>query len=284
MKQNRILKPSYILITFLIGLFSTACTEKVELDLGTTYTRLVVDGSITSDTMAHTVKLSTTTGFYYNKPAPGVSGAEVFISSGSDTIFLTEDTLHPGLYRTDPDVYGVSGRTYTLGIQLKEAINGNTEYKASCYMPAVNPIDSISIIYREKWKIWEIDCYAWEPPSVDYYMFNTYKNHILMTDTINKVFITDDRLFNGSYTYGAAVGFLREEVEREKINPGDVITVQIAGITREYLYFIYEVQVESGYKNPLISGPPANIKGNISNGAIGFFAAYSTKYASKTVL
>jgi hypothetical protein len=28
--------------------------------------------------------------------------------------------------------------------------------------------------------------------------------------------------------------------------------------------------------NPLFSGPPANVKGNISNGAIGFFAAYTT--------
>lgn len=271
-------------IGVLATLFTVSCTEKIDLDLGSTYTRLVVEGCLTSDTMAHSIRLTTTTDFYYNKPAPAVSGALVYITSGSDTIPLTEDSLKPGIYHTSPDVHGISGNTYHLHIRLNEAINGHAEYDASCFMPAVSPIDSIAIVYREQWKIWEIDCYAWEPPSVDYYMFNTYKNKILMTDTINKVLITDDRLFNGSYTNGAAVGFLREEIQRENIKPGDTITVQIAGITREYFYFIYEVQVESGYKNPLISGPPANIKGNISNGAIGFFAAYSTKYASRKVL
>jgi hypothetical protein len=284
MRQRERLKPfRKLYILGLVILFSS-CSEKITLDLGSTFTRLVVDGSITTDTLSHVIKLTRTTDYYYDKPAPGVQGATVSITDGISYFLLKEDSLNPGVYRTDSTVYGISGRTYTLNIVLKEPINGNTDYQASCFMPDVNPIDSIGIIYREQWKIWEIDCWAWDPPSVNYYMFNIYKNGVLMTDTITKVGITDDRLFNGSYTNGAAVGFLRKDYPRENVFPGDVITVQIAGITREYLYFIYDVQIEAGYKNPLISGPPANIKGNISKGAIGFFAAYSTKYASTTVL
>lgn len=280
MKSISIIKTFIFLLIPGIALFFQSCTEKINLDLGSTYTRLVVDGAITSDTMAHVVKLTTTTDFYYDRPAPGVKGADVTITDGTNIYVLQEDTLNPGTYKTLPDVYGEPGKTYTLKIHLKEAINGNSDYQASCTMQPVNPIDSITLVYRANWKIWEIDCYALDPPRVDFYMFNTYKNGIKLTDTINKVGITDDRLFNGSYTNGAAVGFLRTEIAREDPHPGDTITVQIAGITREYYYFIYDVQIESGYKNPLISGPPANIKGNVSNGAIGFFAAYSTKYAS----
>ena len=46
-----------------------------------------------------------------------------------------------------------------------------------------------------------------------------------------------------------------------------------------YANFIWEAQAEVQGSNPLFSGPPANVKGNIDNGAIGFFAAYSVSRA-----
>jgi len=46
-------------------------------------------------------------------------------------------------------------------------------------------------------------------------------------------------------------------------------------INREYNDFLSDAQIELQGSNPLFSGPPANVKGNISNGAFGFFSAYS---------
>ncbi len=267
-------------LPLLVALILASCTEKIDLELDSAYVRLVVEGAITTDTMAHRVRLTRTTDFFYNQPAPTVSGAQVTISDGSQTFPLTEDPQHPGDYLTQEDVHGVPGNTYTMHVQLQEPIGGASEYTASCMLMPVNPIDSIKVVYRDQWEIWEIQCFAFDPPAVNYYMFNTYKNGILMTDTINKVMATDDRFYNGNYTNGAGVGYLRKDVPREVVYPGDTITIQIAGITKEYLYFIWDVQTESGYQNPLISGPPANITGNINNGAIGFFAAYSVKYAT----
>jgi hypothetical protein len=39
----------------------------------------------------------------------------------------------------------------------------------------------------------------------------------------------------------------------------------------------------AGFNIPFFTGPPANVKGNITHGAVGFFAAYSNSWASKTV-
>ena len=54
--------------------------------------------------------------------------------------------------------------------------------------------------------------------------------------------------------------------------------LQMSGITKEYYNFVQEVQI-AGFNIPLFTGPPANVVGNIDNGAIGFFAAYSVTRA-----
>ena len=54
----------------------------------------------------------------------------------------------------------------------------------------------------------------------------------------------------------------------------------MAGINEvQYTYF-NEVMQATSFQNPLFGGPPANVKGNISGGAFGFFGAFSTTYST----
>ncbi|MBN1339930.1 MAG: DUF4249 family protein, partial [Bacteroidales bacterium] len=87
---------------------------------------------------------------------------------------------------------------------------------------------------------------------------------------------------NGNYTNGVAVYYLfPDNGPDEEVLPGDTITLKMSSITKEYYRFIFELQDQTfEYRNPLFSGPPANITTNISNGGCGFFAAYSVSYAS----
>lgn len=271
-----------LIITGLVILILTNCTEKIDIELDDTYTRLVVDGVITSDTMAHRVRLTKTTSYYYNQPSPAVSGAVVTISDGiNPKLILHETEQGSGIYETEPDVFGIHGRTYTLNIELDNEVGEHTHYTAECKMNPVAPLDSIKLEYREFHfgNFWEIKCYAWDPVTTDFYMFNVYKNGILITDTIDEVMAVDDRLFNGKFTNGIGAAWLDEEKEDEKVYPGDTIVLQMCSITEEYVNFIWEIQEETGYSMPLFSGPPANISSNINNGALGFFVAYSVSYA-----
>jgi hypothetical protein len=268
-----------IILLFAAGLFG--CTEKVDIPLDDTFTRLVVEGAITTDTTTHFIKLSTTTSYYFNQEPPAVENAIVTITdSEGNQVQLTEEL--PGVYTTGSDFYAVQGRTYTLDIFLEEEINGYKEYQATSSVPQVYPIDSIGLAYRPEWGdqgFIEVQCYYQDPFSKDFYMFDIYKNGDHLTDTITNRFVTDDSFYNGSYTNGIGVGWLNQGYERERVYPNDTITFRAASITEEYANFIWTLQEEVGFSTPLFSGPPANVKSNVNNGAVGFFAAYSVEYA-----
>jgi hypothetical protein len=285
MKTNYIIKNLRVFaLLFAVTAFVTSCTEKIDIELDEGYTRLIVDGTITTDTTAHTIRLSHTTSYYYSEPAPGVSGATVTLSDGETEITLSE--TEPGIYQTPVDYFGIPGRTYSLNITLASPINGVDTYNASSYMFHGEKLDSIKAAYHDDWGtegFYEVQCYVLDPPSTDFYQFKIYKNDELITDTLSKVMITDDRFYNGNYTNGIGIGFLDQSKPREKVLSGDRLSIQTSRITEEYFTFITELQLQSGYQTPLFSGPPANIKGNINNGAVGFFATYPVSYAHTLV-
>lgn len=272
-----------IWIILLIALTVASCTERIDIELDETYTRLVVYGTITTDTTSHHVKLTSTTSYYYNEAPPPVTGASVEITDNEGNLFTLNET-EPGIYTTSQDFAAIPGRTYTLFIELEEEINGNKTYTASSTVSPINQIDSIGLVSRPDWGeqgFYEVTCYYQDPPTQDFYMFNLYKNGELLTDTINDKFVSEDSFYNGNYTNGIGIGYLDQSNEREVLHPGDTIIFQGANISEDYYDFVVALQSETGFQTPLFSGPPANVKGNINNGAVGFFAAYSVAYSSK---
>jgi hypothetical protein len=270
----------FCLFIALLSILNSSCVERINIELDNSYTRLVVDGAITTDTTAHTVLLTTTTSYYYGQPAPAVTGADLQISDGTAVFNLAEDS--PGVYRTDPSVYGEPGKTYTLTIKLASPVGGYTDYTATSKLYPVSHLDSLSLEYHPDWSesgIWEVKCYVQDPLSEDYYRFLVSKNAKMLTDTLDEWFVTDDRFFNGNYAYGAPIAYLAQDKNDEILKAGDTISVEMNSIGADYSNFIWEAQSEVRGSNPLFSGPPANVKGNISNGASGFFSAYSVSRA-----
>jgi hypothetical protein len=271
---------SYFLSLLLFIGILPGCTERIELELDETYSRLVVDGEFTDEIKAHKVRLTISGSYLGGDQDAPVRGATVKISDSLSTWILKENQQEPGSYYTDPSVCGKEGRTYTLDIELPDEINGHKRYTAISTIYPVYPLDSIGIRWLPQWEVWEIQCFAQDPPTRDFYMFDLLRNDTLLTDTVNERFVTDDLFYNGSYTNGVGIGYLSPS-EGEDIMPGDKITVRMGRITEEYYNYHWEVISETGYNNPLFGGPPANIKGNISNGAMGFFSAYSVEMTSK---
>lgn len=274
------------ILFIIIFLIIAACTERIDIDLqGQDYLRLVVEGNLTTDTMAHQVILTKTTDFSHNTAPPPISDASVEIVDQDGNIhMLQEKPANSGIYETQPDYYAIIGNTYTLNINLQEEIDDHKFYTASSKVPNINPIDSIQLELHEDWGskgYLEVKCYYLDPVSKDFYMFNIFKNGVLLTDTLSNRMVVDDEFYNGNNTNGIGVGYLNQAIGKEKVYPGDIITFQAGSISEGYANFIWAVQVEVSFSTPMFSGPPANVKGNISNGAIGYFAAYSTKYSSK---
>lgn len=271
---------SFFLLIVIISLLIHSCVEKIDIKLDDSYTRLVVDGSITTDTMVHTVILTKSTSYYYNDPAPPVTGATLQISDGTNVFFLNE--AEPGVYGTESTVSGIPGTTYTLNIKLAEPIGGYSDYSAISKLYPVSNLDSVSLTFHPDWSdegIWEVKCNVQDPPTEDFYRFLISKNRDMLTDTLSEWFVTDDRFFNGNYVSNAPISYLRQHPEGEFISVGDTVNVEMNSISSEYANFIWEAQAEVQGSNPLFNGPPANVKGNIDHGASGFFSAYSISRA-----
>lgn len=260
----------------------TSCEEKMDLTLDETYTRIVVEGEITSEMKAHHIKLMNSGGYFENQPPAPVSGAIVSVSDGVNVFPFTETPTGSGIYLSAPNVKGEVGKVYTLtitGVDI-DGDNKTDTYTASSMLKQGFPLDSIKTkVFRdfETPVRYLVNGYGQESPTTgDFYLWKYYKNQKIETDSVFEWIFTDDVLVNGNYIPGLSM-FLIDAV------PGDTITVEARSITKEYYDFLNSLMLETFWNGGGFSGPPANIKGNISNGGQGFFLATDVYYTSTIV-
>jgi len=261
-------------------LAATACTERIDIELDSTYQRLVVEGMVTTDLVKHYVILSITSDYFSNKPSPPVRGAEVELTFGDETMQLVENDTVPGRYETPYAFRGVIGTTYDLDINL----DGEQEsYHASSTMPGGPVLESIELKYYTTPVAsgYTIFMYAsHDPVQRDWFGFKTIKNSVLLTNTLSTYAVLSDDIFDSGYFPGLPVGFLSDDEPEQAVHPGDTITFELNCIEEAYFNFVTQAQTEIALKIPLFSGPPANVETNLDNGAQGIFAAYSIQRIS----
>ena len=274
----------YILFFLILAVFVFGCTEEIDLKLKGTTPRLVVEGMITTDTMFHYVRLTKSGDFFADKALPPVNGARVTLSDGINLFELKETDAKQGYYITSGDYYGVPGRNYTLFIENVDIDNDGImeTYTAESYMHPVSPVDSIKIVYEEGLDFWKVLLYAYEPSGIEpnYYMFSLKVNDTIYTDQLAEVTVFDDHFIDGEYANGVWVHSFYNDDEDYALNVGDSVTLGMSSITEEFYNYIVALQEETRTSIPLFSGPPANLPGNISNGALGYFTAISNSYGS----
>lgn len=259
-----------------------ACTERIDIDVDKSSTRCVIYGEITTDTTSHLVKITRSADYFSNKPAEPISGAVLSISDGTNVFPLTESTTKPGNYYTNSNVYGVPGKTYTLNVSNVDLLGDGVmqSYTAIAELKNVSKLDSVGAEFDKTFDMWAVKLWALDPEEDNYYMFKLSINDKLYTDSLINLTVTDDQLFNGNYTNGIQIFFLEE---KDTLDLGDKITVEGCGITKDYYNFISEAQTLIRGQDPLFSGPPANVRSNINNNALGYFAAYSIARSSDVV-
>ncbi len=272
-----------ILLFLMLGLIAASCTERIDVELDDTYTRLVVDGQLTGDsTETHTIILTESTSYFYNQPPPPVTNADVSVKGddGSSILLSEQD---PGVYLLPEGFKSKIGVNYSLDIDLEKEIDGHIKYTASSSTPSIGDTVYIGLQYQPDWGekgYYVVQCYYWDPLGPNWYMFDIYKNDTLLTDTISEKQVVDDTFYDGGFTNGIGVGYLDQSRKDQVLKPGDVISFRASSITEGYANFVWEVQDEVSFSTPLFSGPPANVVGNLSDGAIGYFTSYSVLFAS----
>lgn len=281
----------------------SSCTEEIDIKVPSSAVRLVVEGGIGIDTCVHTIILSKTMDYFSTDTAmPYVSGAAVSITefdenkNATGNIFLlTENPIRKGHYETDPTVFGKQGYTYRLDISNVN-IGGHESYTAEAFFPYIaDKIDAVHAIYGidlmwaafdpfgtldSTWTGWNLLFTAQDPPTPEYYVFITYKNGVALNDTLTEFFmVADDMIGQAGVTIkNFPIAFLADStwaVAKE----GDTLGLEIRSISKDYYNYISEFNTVYGGTNPMFGGAPANVRGNINNGAIGYFYAYGNRKA-----
>lgn len=259
---------AFIILSFLMLI---SCTERIDLELNSTGEQIVIEGEITTEDKAQEVIVTRSAPYFANQAAVPVLDAKVWLYEGDNSWQLHEQ--RPGHYYT-PKMQGKPGATYQL-----EVISEGEIYTANSTMPQKVGIDSIRFqkdIFNDN--DMEILLFAQEPGETkDFYMWKYYRNHHLETDTITEAMIERDDLVNGNYI--AWIGVL--QVENYELN--DTITLEMSNIPKEYYWFLVNLFSETRWRGGPFDAPPANINGNLSNGALGFFTTRAISRETRVI-
>lgn len=247
------------LISIILLLVFFGCEEEVSLNLDQIAPKLVVNALVTDKPNWSWINLTLSTPFD-SKLAPRVVEDALIIIRDEDGLIDTFQYYDLGFYfKSDSNWIGVVGKKYFLEIYY----NGEL-YESSSEMLPVPQLDSIN--YRYGYNVesgktgYFISAFFQEPPGVsNFYRWLYYRNDSLVW---SKEYISTDQLFSGEYVKGY------EFEKRAKL--GDDIRIEQYSLQSEAYEFLRQLKEQRNFGNPFDT-PPANVQGNISNGAIGLF-------------
>jgi hypothetical protein len=266
--KTRFSKSATFIFILAVAFMLSACEKVVSIDLNKAAPHLVIDGIVTDQQGPYTVTLSLS-GSYFEPSLyfPPVSNALVIVTDDLGQ----RDTLKEvtsGTYLSTK-LQGIAGRTYSLSV-----ISDGKEYDGSSSMPQKVLIDSLYAVPRTGFggeSGFDIYVMFHDPPELgNYYRVNARSSALIPADSIDgrRYRLFSDKLTNGN-----------EMAERiragRNVNPGDTITVELLSIDKAaYDYYSTLRDILSSDRSAT-SLSPANPITNLSNGPLGYFAAFT---------
>ena len=264
-----------------------ACQEEVEFSPVTTESRLVVNGSITTEYKVHTVRLSLSGPLAKGVSFQPVEGAEVMIMEGEENWAFLKETK-PGVYSSDSIAAKVNA-LYTLEINWNGQVFLAQDSLKGIGSP-INPIEFDSFgNFREiefRRHLFGLNESSKEIAVV------TPKELKTEIDTARAGLTTGVKLLPGGVYEFTSFGHPRIEVngllnfEDGKFfgfRTGARVFQRKFSLSGRYYQYLRSVFIETEWRGTLFDTPPANVNGNVSNGALGFFSAHDVA-SRQTVL
>ncbi len=253
-----------LLIFFSLIILFASCESVIEIDLDYMKPKLVIEGVISDSDTRCVVKLSKTTDYFNRKTNPAVSGAVILLTdkAGKEVKF----------YETEPGIYSgesfltKSNMEYTLSI-----LSEGEKYSAKATIPQIVNIDSLNSKYNPEGIFYEVgyvvSCHFSDPGETrNYYRLKTY-NINDGTKARNSKEIFDDDVYNGNN--------VELRWSNNVYQQNDTVVVELYSLDKQTYDYYKTLFPISGGSEMMSFTTPANPNTNISNGALGYFGAYS---------
>ena len=247
----------------IIALSFVSCERIIDIDLNEANPKIVIEANLSNRTRSCQVKI-TRTGSYFSAYTPNiVSGAKITLSNNKSSYSFFEET--DGIYTMNTTSKLLPG-TYKLLVEAD-----GEKYEAVSVMPNPVLINYLGSEYAQKTYFQDAGYrinYGLVDPANDenYYRVKYFVNGELQNEG-DDYFLISDELFNGNPVEMQLYGKRFEE--------GSRVVVELMSIDKNtYDYFNTLINVVE--QELTESAAPANPKSNFSNGALGYFSAYSS--------
>jgi len=254
---------NYIKVIILILVTSImSCTDVIDVEVQEDTTRLVIQASLDWEKGTagneQFVKLSTSTNFFETSSSTAITGASVSVindTSGDEFVFADQNN---GMYATS-DFVPVLNQSYTLEI----VYNGET-YTAK---ETLTPVTDITDLYQGREDGFddeelELHVEFTDPEDEEnYYLFRFQKEG----DLLPEFEVGDDEFINGNEIDTWYETEEDEDTDKiEAIQPGDVVTVEMYGVSEAY-YNYMDILIDQIGGVGIFSATPVAVKGNCIN-------------------
>lgn len=290
-----------IFIAALLVLFTSSCEKEVHIQLASVPPRVVVEGSIETDSPPF-VMLTSSMGFFSKVDLATLQNsflhnAVVKVSNGTKTITLREYTIDSSTFKfsfytidtadLSNIMFGEEGKHYTLTIDYE-----GKSYSAITKIPYPQKFDTMWFA--------EPEFTGPNTPDSARQLFVNYKDPDTLGDYVRAytsrnggAFLYSanfsDEIVNGKQInkIGLALGYEPSNGSRNQDSliyafPGEEITLKWAAVDKGVYTFWNTLDFAKGsVGNPFSS--PINPVTNLTNGALGIWAGYGTYYKTAIV-
>jgi len=257
----------YILLILLISCEKQTDTPIKAKDLNL----VVVDATLTDEHITQSIRLTESVTELNAVPKP-YTGASVIISDPDHPpFFLTEQSEDPGVYQLPGSFTAHPNAEYTLQISK----DGKT-YTAKTFMVPVGPFVRLRVQKDASNRlfhiVWVANPYDALHPSMFEILLDWSKvpGYTTMPPESCKA-----RLYYYTLPTIDVSQIFSPEMEQIKFPLGTKIIERKYSLNPDYAEFIRALISETNWKGGLFDSAPANVPSNLSEGAVGFFAACS---------
>lgn len=240
-----------------ISLSLVSCEKEIDIDLNEADQKVVIVGNVSNLEEPATVRITRSIAFDQPNDFPAVTNGTVeitrFFGTEEETFILSE--VLPGVYQTETPI-GQQGAKFKLRVVVDGEI-----YEAECTMPDQTEIVDFYFDELFPGSLFPGLDFLDVGGRKDFYKGNLFINGELQPD----IFITDDTFTDGQIN---SVLFGGPDLE---FNSGDTVMVQVDHI--DEAIYNYWLTLQQNVNDA--TAAPANPDTNLSNGALGYFSAFS---------
>jgi hypothetical protein len=267
----------YFIFTPLLFAVLSSCEEVINVDLNSAKPAFVVEAVIFKDSLCH-VRLTKTTSYFSHEEPGVIEDAKILISDGTNKEQLT---YKGNGYYVGDTIIGTVEKTYEIEIQ-----HDGTIYKGSSYMPDKTDFISVqhyktnttSIFNPDGETVFSIRCEFKDhkPDSDNFYLIRFLDDNSKLGDYY---LLTEKNTNSGSLTNTNDTIVFSESLFYD----GGNVEVQLFSIDESLYNYFRQLDDILFWKRRVMPPTPYNPVSNISNGALGYFAAWTLDSESITL-